>query len=86
MIIFYGLQKEIAEILMDSDFPVRPPNIFAKILAKKWRKLGQNFLEASLKNPSPLVSQEFPSVTPKIRIMENIDHNRSYKPLNEGHF
>ena len=32
MIIFYGLQKEITEILMDSDFRVRPSQIFGKNL------------------------------------------------------
>ena len=55
-------------------------------MAKNWPKPSQQFWRPNSKNPSPLVSQKFPSVTPTKRIIENINHSRSYKPLNEGHF
>ena len=43
--------------------------ISAKNLAKIWPKWAQNFLEALIKNPSPLDSQEFSLLTAAKRIM-----------------
>ena len=42
-------------------------------------------METLVKNPSRLVSQELPSVTPKKESWKNINQSRSYKPLS-GHF
>ena len=39
-----------------------------------------------IKNSSPLVSQDFPFVTPKKELQKNIDYSQCYKHLCDGHF
>ena len=52
------------------------PKVFEAIAAKFpnfWQKWGLNFLEAYIKNPSPLVSQESSPLTAANESWKNID-------------
>ena len=76
----YFSQKRYVIILMDSDFWVRAPKLFglihANFLPKYWQTFGQS-KSISISGISFCNSLKKES-------WKNINHSRSYKPLNDG--